>query len=282
MPTPVWNEQEQQVHEDGNTPIRADVLLDLHPGILEPHGVVLNKQGTPGQDIYAASRKAQKAFTENLGQMRDVHRVLRSLAQPISTDSGMKQPRGNVVVARVDGSMAQPLPRGAEYAVAAEQAFKRGVAAFDSAMVVVNRNGEQLGSELLKALTVQNEGHPKPLAMAQEVRAHVKALPEGKRFGFVKQAIEAGDHATVCAVVNAQPFLSGLSDAHREVLRGLAAEKFAPVVWAQMRAAQAIREKLTANRASFEREYVKTLPVRSAKQDAADAALAKLRAAGSV
>jgi hypothetical protein len=45
-----------------------------------------------------------------------------------------------------------------------------------------------------------------------------------------------------------------------------------------MLAARAINAKLTATRASFQREYVKSLPVRSSKQDAADAALAKLMA----
>jgi hypothetical protein len=84
MTIPIWNEQEQQVHDESNTRIRTDVVLDLHSGILEPHGHALNKQGTPGQDIYSADGKAQKAFTENLGQMRDVCRTLRGLAQPIS------------------------------------------------------------------------------------------------------------------------------------------------------------------------------------------------------
>jgi hypothetical protein len=139
-------------------------------------------------------------------------------------------------------------------------------------------NGVRLGEMLMQAVSLKDEGHPKPLAIAQEVRAHVKSLGEAKRVGFVKQAIDAGDLATVCAVINAQPFLSGISDADRQVLKGLAYEKFAPIPFTQMLATQAIKEKLTATRASFEREYLKSLPVRSAKQDAADAALAKLRA----
>jgi hypothetical protein len=68
----------------------------------------------------------------------------------------------------------------------------------------------------------------------------------------------------------AQPFLSGLTAKDRDMLRTMAFEKFAPVPWAQMLATNSMHEKLKATRASFEREYLKSLPVRSAKQDAAD------------
>jgi hypothetical protein len=75
-----------------------------------------------------------------------------------------------------------------------------------------------------------------------------------------KQAIEAGDLATVCAVINAQPFFSGIVEGDREVRRALAAEKFAPVVWAQMRAGMAVKAKLAVTRVSFEREYLECPP----------------------
>jgi hypothetical protein len=44
-----------------------------------------------------------------------------------------------------------------------------------------------------------------------------------------KQAIEAKDPATVCVVINAQPFLSGIAEGDREILCSLVHEKFAPV-----------------------------------------------------
>ena len=277
---PLWSTQEQEVHDAGNTPIRVDVGIDLHPGMFEPHGPTLNKSGTPGQDIYAAGRKAHKAMYESLAQMKDVARVLRATAQPISADSHMVPQNKNQVVGGADGSMTQPLPRANEYAAAAEQAFKRGAAVADAAIKTVDLNGARLGEMLLQTLVLKDEGHPKVLAIAQEVRAHIKSLPADKRAGFVKGAVDAGDLPTVCAAMNAQPFLSGLKDNDLAVLRNLAAAKFAPLVYAQMGAAQAVKAKLVATRASFEKAYLQSLPVRSAKADAADAALAKLRAGG--
>ena len=71
-------------------------------------------------------------------------------------------------------------------------------------------------------------------------RAHVKSLPAKERFGFVQSAISSGDLATVSAVVNAQPFLSGLKPEELGQVRIIAAQTFAAEAVAQRKAVGAL------------------------------------------
>ena len=62
---------------------------------------------------------------------------------------------------------------------------------------------DALGKRVAEALDTPARRTPKGLALANEVRAHIKALPESRRWSFVAEAIQVGDRATVAAVLAA-------------------------------------------------------------------------------
>ncbi|RYF47200.1 MAG: hypothetical protein EOO38_12600 [Cytophagaceae bacterium] len=64
--------------------------------------------------------------------------------------------------------------------------------------------------------------------ISTEIRAHVKALPTDKRYEFLKASQEAGDTTTLCAVLGAPAFLSGMTQVDRDVYTRLYHESKAP------------------------------------------------------
>jgi hypothetical protein len=64
---------------------------------------------------------------------------------------------------------------------------------------------EALRQAINFALTDPDVKTPNGIAMATEIRAHLKGLPDKERFGFLQNAIKAGDLPTVSAALNAAP-----------------------------------------------------------------------------
>jgi len=64
--------------------------------------------------------------------------------------------------------------------------------------------------------------------VSQEIRAHIKGLPNAARMTFIKQAIEAGDHDTAMAALGAPAYLSGIEKGAQQVLLRLYREKANP------------------------------------------------------
>lgn len=55
-------------------------------------------------------------------------------------------------------------------------------------------------------------------SIAAEIRAHAKGLPLGERHGFIRKAINDGDHVTATAVLGAPAYLSGIDANMQKVL----------------------------------------------------------------
>ena len=68
---------------------------------------------------------------------------------------------------------------------------------------------------------------PAGIAMATEVRAHIKVLRKVERRQALDDAINEGDIRVIGAVVSGKPFLSGHSRAEHDLLRKRATETFA-------------------------------------------------------
>ncbi|MGC4251528.1 MAG: hypothetical protein QM605_08735 [Sphingobium sp.] len=109
---------------------------------------------------------------------------------------------------------------------------------FDSATAGLNRVIDGLEHDLSQPIEGRGVG-----AMSGEIRAHVKALDEGARMGFIQKAIEAGDERTVGAVLGGVPYLSGITPQMQEILLRLYHEKSNPRAAKQLRAAKAAAEK---------------------------------------
>lgn len=63
---------------------------------------------------------------------------------------------------------------------------------------------------------------------AQEIRGVMRSLPEDERKAFLDRAVEQGDSATVAAILNAQPELSGLRGGMIQQAEKFFIDKYAP------------------------------------------------------
>lgn len=81
-------------------------------------------------------------------------------------------------------------------------------------------------------------------AVASEIRAHIKSLPEGKRFDFIRAAIQSGDHVTVTSALGTVPYLSGIDADAQIVLTRLYHEKVSPVVAKRLKVMKAAKEMI--------------------------------------
>lgn len=131
---------------------------------------------------------------------------------------------------------------------------------FDSATAGLNRVIEGLERDLSQPIESRGVG-----AMAGEIRAYVKTLPEGSRIGFIQKAIEAGDERTVGAVLGGVPYLSGITPEIQAMLLRLHHEKSNPRAAKQLRAAKAGLEMLGERGGLIFKEMEKAVGAKQAK-----------------
>ena len=87
-------------------------------------------------------------------------------------------------------------------------------------MKELNGYRDTLARRVAAALDHPARKTPEGLALAAEVRAHIKAMKKpDERMKFVAQAVDAEDVETVAAVLHAQPLLSGLAPKTHATLR---------------------------------------------------------------
>jgi hypothetical protein len=228
---------------DESTPIRADVPLGLHPDSLLGIGEPLSAEGTLGNNVLAAAREALRSGYDLFGRMNDAERDLQAMADPArrrqhpAEKSGRTELSGDIRM--VKGKPTRVVD-AEEFIAAAEKAFERVAPTIDRRVAELNGYQTTLATRVATALDHPARKTPEGLALAAEVRSHVKAVKKpDERMKFVVQAIDQGDLPTVAAVLHAQPFLSGLDPVTHETLRARAAAKFAPVDSAQLAATEA-------------------------------------------
>lgn len=103
------------------------------------------------------------------------------------------------------------------------------------------------------------------LALAAEVRAHIKNMPASERTVFIRAAVEAGDKLTIAAILHAQHFLSGLDRLAFDNLRRQAAFKFAPVDAAQHEATVKVIQRVENASSNLFMRYIKIIDRPEAK-----------------
>jgi hypothetical protein len=72
--------------------------------------------------------------------------------------------------------------------------------------------------------------------VSQEIRSHIKGPPSAQRMGFIKQAIDTGDHDTAMAALGAPAYLSGLEPGMQASLLKLYREKSNPAMAKRLKA----------------------------------------------
>lgn len=271
------------MNEDG-VPIRADIPLDHHPDSLLGVARALNEPGSLGANALAAAREAMRIGYEAMGRLNDAERDMNAMGEPAIrrqhpvAGSARTEYSDNVRMIRGRPTRVQD---ATEFIDAAEKAFARTAPAIDRRMRELRGYRDTLATRVSAALDNPARKTAEGLALASEVRAHMKGMkrPED-RSAHAMRAIEAEDKTTVAAILHAPAYLSGLTDEAHALVRARAAAKFAPLDSAQLDATEAaIRQVMNAGSA-LTRRYGDVLALRSAPAARAATSLRALGAAG--
>jgi hypothetical protein len=115
----------------------------------------------------------------------------------------------------------------------AQAQVKRITGRLDSAAA----NLETVVSGIEKELTTPVENSAGGL-VSTEIRAHVKAMKDEERFGFVRAAIISDDKRTATAILGAPSYLSGLTAEMQEILTRMYHEHHQPLQAKRLKAAK--------------------------------------------
>lgn len=202
-------------------PILPNIPISLHPGSLGNIAPALAQEGTVGARGLSI---AQAALTTAYTAYAKVEEAVGSL------------PLGDEV--RMVNGRPTKLAAGAvdELVAASDSASKRVLTVIQKNYDELSKIGQQLDEHIAAAIDDPARKTPVGLSVATEIRAHVKALPDGKRATFAYAAVEAGDKQTVAALLHAPAYLSGLTDKQMAALRQRAAHAFAPTETTQLEA----------------------------------------------
>ncbi len=123
----------------------------------------------------------------------------------------------------------------------AQRVFKKVAALFDAQSANLSK-GIAMIEEKLTAPVTARAAHP----IGAEVRAHVRAMSESDRSGFVIQAINSGDEVTVTAVLGGPSYLSGIRPEVQSALLRMWHEKAAPEEAARLKVMQGALKLLSS------------------------------------
>lgn len=268
--------------EDG-VPLRADIPLDHHPDSLLGVARALNEPGSIGISALAAAREALRIGYEAMGRLNDAERDMNAMGEPAVrrqhpvAGTARSEYGDNVRMIRGRPTRVQD---ATEFIDAAEKAFARTAPAIDRRMRELRGYRDTLAARVASALDHPARKTAEGLALASEVRAHMKAIKRDEdRRAHAMRAVEIEDMTTVAAILHAPAYLSGLTDEMHAIVRARAAAKFAPLDSAQLDATDAaIRQVMGAGNA-LTRRFGDVLALSSAP---AARASKSLRALGAV
>jgi hypothetical protein len=267
--------------------LRADVPPTLHPDSLLGVGKALAVEKTVGALALTAGREALGAMYRVYAAWNDAEAALEAAAPPAHRSQlperlrhvpGLTRESGDIRM--LHGKPRRFHGRENEYVEAAGKPFETAAKTVDARIKDLTGYRDGLAKRVAQALDNPGRRTAEGLSVASEVRTHAKGMSDGKRWAFVAEAVEAGDIATVSAILAAQPFLSGLSAKQHAVARELAARKFAPVDHAQLVATEAVIDRVKAASQVLLARYGKVLELRNTPKAKADDGLARLRLAG--
>lgn len=81
-------------------------------------------------------------------------------------------------------------------------------------------------------------------SISAEIRAYTKNLPSEQRHKFIQEAIDAGDHTTVAALLGAPAYLSGLDGKFQQTYTRFWNERSAPEVAQRLKAMRGAKQMI--------------------------------------
>jgi hypothetical protein len=258
--------------------------MTLHPDSLLGVGRSLNQPDTLGMSALSAAREGLRLCYDLFGKMNDAELHLQAIAAPARRRQHPAEKGGRTEISgdvRMVNGKPTRVVDAEEFIAAAEKAFARVSPAIDRRIKELNGYRDTLATRVAAALDNPTRKTPEGLALAAEVRAHIKGLKkDDERVQFVAAAIETGDVPTVAAVLHAQPFLSGLAPASHATLRARAAAKFAPLDNAQLEATEAAIDHVSASGSTLVKRYGEIVALRNVPAAKAAQSIKALEGAG--
>ncbi len=256
-----------------DVPIRANVPISAHPGSLGNLRRTLDLEGTAGRQAFWAAQEAMTEAYRTYAAIQDAERELFAAAPPVRVKPGEPLPVG--VVMGAGGRLQRLHGRERELAQKAQAAGERALGIITRRKDELTRHRDALAERVDAALQDPDLKRPEGIALAAEVRSHVKALTVAARTRFLRDAIDEDDRQTVVAVLSAPPYLTGLTGPQLARVRSEAAARWAAVDHAQMRDVE-----LLFTRVSLAERHLRTRIDRAISAagagDAAERGLAKL------
>ena len=161
-------------HLNMHTPVRTDVPIRMHPDSLSGLGKALNQPDTLGANVYSAAREALKICHDSYGLLNDAQTAIRA-AVPLNASQRKRAPQDGQEVRLVEGAQTLVVADD-ELVAAAKQAWSRIGPAIDRRMRELVGLHEVLEKRITSAVDEPKRMTPEGLALAHEVRSHVKSL----------------------------------------------------------------------------------------------------------
>jgi hypothetical protein len=267
------------------TPINVDtsVSLALHPLTISPIGKVLGAE----HPVYVAATQALGKMYSICSDMTAANRaaydendVRNAVAIDVAKRTGKSAPGSHMgphgrQVLPLDPSLATALNDSIEKAY-----LDRCGPAFQPAFDRLRQNIGTLRAEVAASLRDPRGESIPALHDGTEIRSHLKSLPAIERHDFIRKAILAGDKVTVAAVLNKQPYMSGLDDKTHALLKTAAQDQFAGDKAKHLAAMRSLEEKMFAAGKAANEHRLTNLVTITAKQSVSLAAMNKLRSGG--
>jgi hypothetical protein len=134
-----------------------------------------------------------------------------------------------------------------ELVAAADRTFNRTARTVGLRLAEMKAHLSILEERMTEALRDPRDATADEFAVAEEVMAHLRSLPESDRSAFIAKAVDEDDRRTVAAVLSAPPLLSGIGSETSRTVRDQAARRWASVEHEQAGAiASAIERVMTA------------------------------------
>lgn len=233
---------------ESDTKVLATVSPSLHPDALTPWAGPLTENDKPLPAL-TAGRAALRALYEGMGDLENAVTTTQARFADHMVVSGP-----NIVPALPDEAATQlAADMGTRFASVART--------FDQQFSAVGETIENLESLIAKVLT-NTKRDAMAAIEASDIRRYVK--DQEKPLNFLHGAIDAGDHEVVSAVLATTPWVSGLNRDNYQLVKELAAMRFAPKEFAALTAAKSLRDHLTNASKIFVERYRKITPVPSA------------------
>lgn len=171
----------------------------------------------------AALQPLERAFEIGPGVFDPAFSATRSAFDSLSGTSAALLEAETAVKAAKDPASERRLRAAAEHRLGA---LKKTI---DGTRATIAQRREALEVEIDAALGIPAAREQVVTALAcADVRATLRAMHPGKRFEAAREAIAAGDQTAVAAILSTSPWAVGIPRDQVDLLRAMAAERFAP------------------------------------------------------